>query len=97
MKIRFLGGGGTLTFPNVGASVSGAYTMKIMFTEGDTTGGRNAVVSVDGRDASVYFAGNGDWNSPQTLTVTVYLTAGQNAVEFSNPANVAPDIAEIVI
>lgn len=96
-KIRHLGESGTLTFPNVSASVSGAYTMKIVFTDGDSSGGRNAVVSVDGRDTDVYFVGDGDWNSPQTLTMTVYLTAGRNTVEFSNPANVAPDIAEIVV
>ena len=71
--------------------------MKIVFTDGDSSGGRNAVVSVDGRDTDVYFVGDGDWNSPQTLTMTVYLTAGRNTVEFSNPANVAPDIAEIVV
>lgn len=97
MKIRFLGEGGTLTFPDVAASVAGDYTMKIVFTEGDTSGGRTAVVSVDGADASVYFVGNGDWNSPQTLTLTIHLAAGRNSVEFSNPANVAPDIAEIVV
>jgi hypothetical protein len=97
MKIRFLGEGGTLTFPDVRASAAGDYTMKIVFTEGDTSGGRDALVTVDGSDTSVYFAGNGDWNSPQTLTLTVHLAAGQNSIEFSNPANVAPDIAEIVI
>lgn len=97
MKIRFLGEGGTLTFPDVAASVTGDYTMKVVFTEGDTSGGRNAVVSVDGTDLNAYFAGNGDWNTPQTLTMTVHLAAGQNSIEFSNPANVAPDIAEIVI
>jgi hypothetical protein len=96
-KIRFLGEGGTLTFPDVNASVAGDYVMKIVFTEGDTNGGRNAVVSVDGTDSSAYFVGNGDWNTPQTLTMTVHLAAGQNSIEFSNPANVAPDIAEIVI
>jgi len=97
MKIRFLGEGGTLTFPDVRASAAGDYTMKIVFTEGDTSGGRDAVVSVDEVDTSVYFAGNGDWNSPQALTMTVHLAAGRNSIEFSNPANVAPDIAEIVV
>lgn len=96
-KIRFIGNGGTLTFPNVGASVAGSYTLTIAYTEGDTSGGRDAIVSVDGTDADEYFNGNGDWNSVQTLTMTVHLAAGDNSIEFSNPRAQAPDIVEITV
>ncbi len=94
-KVRFLGNGGTLTFPNVTVATAGDYTLTVVYSNGDTSGGRTAVVSVNTTDTDVYFAANGDWNSTQTLTVRVHLAAGANRIKFSNPQAAAPDIAEI--
>jgi hypothetical protein len=94
-KVRFLGNGGTLTFPNVTVASAGDYTLTIVYIDGDTNGGRTALVSVNATATTVYFAGNGDWNTTQTLTMTVHLAVGANRVEFSNPQAPAPDIAEI--
>jgi hypothetical protein len=96
-KVRHVGGGSTLTFPNVKASVAGSYTLTIAYADGDASGGRDAVVTVDGVAVDVYFTSNGQWNTAQTLTLTVHLNSGLNSVEFGNPKAMGPDIAEIVI
>ncbi|HEU5354522.1 MAG TPA: hypothetical protein VFU65_08665 [Actinocrinis sp.] len=96
-KVRHVGGGSTLTFPDVKASVAGSYMLTIAYADGDATGGRDAIVTVDGAAVDVFFTSNGDWNSAQTLTLTVHLNRGLNSIEFGNPKAMGPDIAEIVI
>lgn len=96
-RVRYIGNGGTLTFPNVAATVAGNYDLTVVFTEGDTSGGREAIVTVDGTDYYEYFPGNGDWNNPRTFTMMVRLVPGNNSVEFSNPGAFAPDIVGIIV
>lgn len=41
---------------------------------------------------------DGNWNTVQSLTVTVNLNAGSgNTIEFSNPSGWAPDIDHITV
>jgi hypothetical protein len=104
-RVRNLGNGsngsngsnGTLTFPDVSATVAGDYDLTIVFTEGDTSGGRMAIVTVDGTNYYEYFPGDGDWNDPRTFTMMVHLVPGNNSIEFSNPRAYAPDMVGIVV
>lgn len=96
-KIGFIGNGGTLTIPDVAVTASGDYALTITYADGDTSGGRFAVVAVNGNATDVYFPGDGNWFSAQPLTMTVYLKAGKNRIEFSNPQGLAPDIAAITV
>jgi hypothetical protein len=96
-KVRFLGDGGTLTFPSVAEATAGDYTLTVLYADGDASGGRTAVVGVNSSATSVAFHGNGDWNTLQTLTLRVHLNAGDNRIEFGNPQAVAPDIAQITV
>ena len=95
-KIRFIGNGGTLTFPDVSVPAAGTYTLVITYLDGDS--GRDGIVSVNGSMVlGIYFSGNGDWNAPQTRSVPVHLNSGLNSIEFSNPSDYAPDIAQITV
>lgn len=96
-KVRYIGNTGTLTFPDVKASVAGSYTLTISYANGDASGGRDAIVTVDSAAVDVFFTSNGQWNTAQTLTLTVHLNSGMNSIEFGNPRTLGPDIAEIVI
>lgn len=96
-KVRHLGDGSTLTFPDVEATVDGDYTLTIAYADGDASAGRDAIVTVDGTAVDVFFASNGQWNTAQTITMTVHLAVGENSIQFSNPNAMGPDIAEIVI
>lgn len=96
-RVRNIGNGSTLTFPNVSATVEGYYDLTIAFTEGDTSGGRQAIVTVDGTNYHEYFPGDGDWNRARTFTIMVHLFPGNNSVEFSNPNAFAPDIVGIIV
>jgi hypothetical protein len=96
-KVGYVGYDGTLTFPDVAASVAGYYVLEIVYVEGSTSGARQAVVTVDGTDFYENFPGDGDWQGTQTLRLTVQLAAGANSVELSNPNAWGPDIAGIVV
>jgi tRNA A-37 threonylcarbamoyl transferase component Bud32 len=95
-KIRFIGNGGTLTFPDVSVPSAGDYTLVITYVDGDS--GRDAIVSVNGSAVlGIHFPGTGGWNSTQTFSAPVHLDSGLNSIEFSNPNTWAPDIAEITV
>jgi len=69
---------------------------QIAYVDGDS--GRTADISVNGgTPVAVAFPGTGDdnWNTPQTLTVSLNLTAGANTIEFANPNGYAPDFSTI--
>jgi chitinase len=86
---------GTLTFDGITAGQAGSYALTIAYVDADS--GRSAVLTVNGRSTVVGFhgTGDGDWNTVQTLTVSVPLNAGSNTVTFSNPSGDAPDIDRI--
>jgi alpha-galactosidase len=97
--VGYIGEGGTLTFPDVSKSVAGTYAITIVYVDGDGAGhGRPADITVDGgTPTAVTVNGDGDWNTPQTLTVNVTLAAGTDTIEFSNPGTWAPDIYSIEV
>lgn len=55
-------------------------------------------MSVNGGAAvALTFTSTGDFNTPGPLTVTVYLVAGNNTIEFYNNSGWTPDFDRIVV
>jgi hypothetical protein len=96
-KVGNLGGGGTLTYPDVSVPVAGTYLMTLTYVDGDT--GRTSIVTVNGNSFNLPTDGTGDndWSNVQTVTVPVTLKAGTNTIEFSNPDNYSADVSQIAL
>ena len=96
-KVGYLGGGGTLTYPDISVPVAGTYLMTLTYVDGDT--GRASIVTVNGNSFNLPTNGTGDndWADTQTVTVPVTLQAGTNTIEFSNPTNYSADISQIAL
>jgi hypothetical protein len=96
-KVGYLGGGGTLTYPDISAPVAGTYLMTLTYVDGDT--GRVSIVTVNGKPFNLPTDGTGDndWSDTQTVTVPVTLQAGANTIEFSNPDNYSADVSQITL
>jgi hypothetical protein len=96
-KVGYLGGGGTLTYPDISVAAAGTYLMTVTYVDGDT--GRTSVVTVNGNSFNLPTDGTGDndWGDTQTVTVPVTLQAGTNTIEFSNPTNYSADISQIAL
>jgi hypothetical protein len=97
-KVGYLGGTGTLTFPDVSAPTTGIYLLTVSYVDGDTS--RVAVVTVNGTPIELPTAGTGDnnWGVPQTVTIPVPLNAGSgNSIEFGNPNGYVADIDKIAV
>jgi len=71
--------------------------MTIYYTEGDS-GSRTGYISVNGGPA-IAFTGvyTGSWDTPETINMTISLSAGNNTIEFFNSQQWAPDIDRIVV
>lgn len=94
-KVGYVGNGGTLQFNNIFKNIAGNYTLTIYYCSGET---RYGSMSVNGGPATTLtFASTGDFDTPGPLTVTVYLIAGNNTIEFYNNAGWAPDFDRIVV
>ncbi|UXY32197.1 alpha-galactosidase D [Streptomyces sp. HUAS TT20] len=87
--------GGALEFRGVRAERAGTYKITVSYTAGDST--RSARISVNGGTPSnIRFSGTGGWNTPGVKTITVTLTAGNNALKFdSGPDGYTPDLDRI--
>ena len=96
-KVGYLGGSGTLTINGVTAPAAGTYLMQVSYVDGDSS--RTAVVTVDGQPFDLPLPGTNDnnWDTPQTATVPVQLNAGDNTIEFSNPAGYVYDVDKIML
>lgn len=96
-KVGYLGGGGTLTYPDVSVPVAGTYLMTLTYVDGDT--GRTSIVTVNNQPFNLPTDGTGDndWSDVQTVTVPVTLQAGANSIEFSNPDNYSADVSQIAL
>jgi len=95
--VGYIGNGGTLTLNNVSAPTTGAQNLTISYE--DCAAGRSATLTVNGTATTLNFTGlDNNWDTPQTMTVSVNLKAGSsNTIEFSNASGWAPDIDEIIV
>ncbi|GHO79404.1 hypothetical protein KSD_71750 [Ktedonobacter sp. SOSP1-85] len=97
-KVGNIGNGASLTFNNVQASTTGRTTLTIAYIDGDS--GRSAQISINGGSPlTINFHGtnNNNWNTVQTLTMTISLNAGSNTVKLYSGSNWAPDIDRVTL
>ena len=88
------GPGNKLTFQGIQAPSAGTYSMVIYFaTEQDLT----ATVTTNGTEQTVSFPSSRSSSLVNTQIVKVQLSAGANAVSFSNNTGPAPAIDKIEI
>lgn len=83
-SVGYIGGspGGTLTFPNISSNSATTTTIRIHYTNGDSTQ-RYATVVVNGVSQVVAFVPTGSGSSVGSSTLTVALKAGSaNVIEF---------------
>jgi hypothetical protein len=96
-KVGFVGAGGTLTFNNVNVAAAGTYQVAIAYLDGSATG-RQATISVNGAaPQTVSFTPTGSFNTVGVMTVPLQLAAGNNTIEFANPAAFAPDFDRVIV
>ncbi len=96
-KAGFVGAGGTLTFNNVNVAAAGTYEVAIAYLDGSATG-RQATISVNGAAPQmVSFTPTESFSTVGAMTVPLQLAAGNNTIEFANPAAFAPDFDRIIV
>jgi hypothetical protein len=95
-KVKAVGRKGILQFNKVSEKNTGDHTLIIYYIDGDA--GRKLDVSVNGGAAIViHMPTTGSWHVVGSLSITVYLNAGYNTIEFFNSSAYAPDIDKIVV
>lgn len=92
-SVGYIGNGGTLTFNGISIQKSGAYSVPILYANGNTSP-RSAQISVNGAPpVTVSFQPTGSFASISVARVTAVFNAGtQNTLTISNPSGWAPDI-----
>lgn len=69
--------------------------MTIAYLDGS---GRQATISVNGQaQQTVSFTPTGSFSTVGTVTIGLQLAAGDNTIEFANPAAYAPDFDPIIV
>ena len=96
-KVGFLGGSGTLTFPDITVPSDGTYLVTVGYVDGDSS--RTAIVTVDGTPFELPLSGtnDNDWDTAQTVVVPMALHAGTNSIGFGNPTGYVSDIDKIAL
>ena len=96
-KVGFLGGSGYVVMPTVTVATAGTYLMQLSYLDGDSS--RTGILTVNGTSQRLPVAGSNDndWNTPQTVTVPVYLQAGANTIQFGNQADYVYDVDKITV
>jgi hypothetical protein len=96
-KVGYIGGSGYIVMPTVNVPVAGTYLMQLSYVDADSS--RTAIVTVNGTGFRLPVAGanDNDWNTPQSVTVPVYLMAGNNTIQFGNQADSVYDVDKITI
>ncbi len=95
--VTSLGRGGTLQFNGVTPSSSGQHSLKIWYTNGDSTP-RSASLSVNGgTPVTVSFPPTGGTQADYLAVTTITLQAGSNTIRVSNASAAAPNIDLIAI
>ncbi|WP_263367392.1 chitobiase/beta-hexosaminidase C-terminal domain-containing protein [Edaphobacter bradus] len=93
-KVGYIGGNAIVTFNNVNVPTAGVYRMEI---DGMTQGPRTLEYSVNGAPGGSLNMGGGSYVLPQSSTVNVALSAGNNTIVFNNPSGYGADLDRIVI
>ncbi|RDI34975.1 alpha-galactosidase D [Lentzea flaviverrucosa] len=96
-KVGYLGGSGILTMPAVTAPREGTYLVELAYISADAS--RTGIVTVNGTSFELPVAGSNDddWNTPQKVTVPIYLLKGTNTIRFGNPDDSVFDVDSIRI
>ncbi|MFI5591880.1 CBM35 domain-containing protein [Amycolatopsis sp. NPDC051758] len=96
-KVGYLGGSGYVVLPTVTTAKAGTYLMQLSYVDGDSS--RTGIVTVNGTSFPLPVAGSNDndWNTPQTVTVPVYLQAGANTIQIGNQAGYVYDVDKITV
>jgi hypothetical protein len=96
-KVGYLGGSGYVVLPAVTAAKAGTYLLQLSYVDGDSS--RTGIVTINGTSFPLPVAGSNDndWNTPQTVTVPVYLRAGPNTVQIGNQAGYVYDVDKITV
>ncbi|VVJ19377.1 Alpha-galactosidase (EC [Amycolatopsis camponoti] len=96
-KVGYLGGSGYVVLPTVTTAKDGTYLMQLSYVDGDSS--RTGIVTVNGTSFPLPVAGSNDndWNTPQTVTVPVYLRAGANTIQVGNQAGYVYDVDKITV
>ncbi|WP_184222511.1 chitobiase/beta-hexosaminidase C-terminal domain-containing protein [Granulicella aggregans] len=94
LKVGNIGGNSMVTFANVNVTSAGTYQMEI---GGMTQGPRTLEYSVNGGPAQSLNMSGGSYMLPQSSTVPVTLSAGNNTIAFGNPSGYGADLDRIAI
>ncbi|USX55180.1 fibronectin type III domain-containing protein [Lentzea sp. HUAS12] len=91
-KVGYLGGSGIVTMPTVTVPREGTYLVELAYISADAS--RTGVVTVNGTAFKLPVAGSNDddWNTPQKVTVPIYLLKGGNTIRFGNPDDSVFDV-----
>ncbi|MDX8147671.1 hypothetical protein SK854_36560 [Lentzea sp. BCCO 10_0061] len=96
-KVGYIGGSGNITMPTVVAPREGTYLVELAYISADAS--RTGIVTVNGTSFKLPVAGSNDddWNTPQKVTVPIYLLKGNNTIRIGNPDDSVFDVDSIRI
>ncbi|MET8852883.1 CBM35 domain-containing protein [Amycolatopsis sp. NPDC004625] len=96
-KVGYLGGSGYVVLPTVTTAKAGTYLLQLSYVDGDSS--RTGIVTVNGTSFPLPVAGSNDddWNTPQAVTIPVYLQAGANTIQIGNQAGYVYDVDKITV
>jgi len=96
-KVGYVGGTGYVVLPTVTVAKAGTYLMQLSYVDADSS--RTGIVTVNGTSFKLPVAGSNDndWNTPQTVTVPLYLLAGNNTIQIGNQAESVFDVDKITV
>lgn len=95
-KVGYIGNGaGSLSFDGINVSSTGDYAVTIHYLSAVT---RTANLNINATPtASVTFDGTGNWDTPNSKTVSLPLVRGNNTLTIDNASGWAPDIDRIIV
>lgn len=97
-RVGYLVAGASLRFNNISASSTGAATITIYYTNGNSSAMTTQVSANGGASLTVNYPSTGGWDTVGSVTVSLTLQAGSsNSILISNPSAAQPDIDCITV
>ena len=93
-EVGNIGQSSTVVFNNVNVKTAGTYRMEV---DAATQGPRSLEYSVNGVVSATLNLSGGSYVLPQSMTVPVALSAGNNTIIFGNPSGYGADLDRIVL